>query len=384
MAVVETLAKGIIELGIDDIKLKDEVSGGTRVIADGLKQALNSTRLTADHMQKLYAITKNIAYLDTSRVKLQDQVTRKTKEQVQNVKQTVAETQKYAAIRRTLGLDGGGVMGKLRSYDPTEHIKTGMGIAGSVGGAVSGLAFAGAAAAGQTTLDTLTGSLKKLALAAGAHTQGAVLKLSQYIQRLGNAVENAPPGSFTVVGAGLTGAAIGGKVGGPVGAGIGAVGGILTGGWLEDQAQTQFYTQKLANKIGKDPKSIANAEAVAKRLGEQAKEINMGAPGGLQKIDQTIATRNMIRDAVAIAKGEAPGLKTAGLGMQGAFSGLGDLRQQAQLSVFAPGGELGAENRIKELELNQKVLNKEAVDELKGLRRDLKQAGVQAPANANP
>ncbi len=380
MAVVETLAKGVIELGIDDIKLKDEVRGGTRVIADGLKQALNSTRLTADHMQKLYAITKNIAYLDTSRVKLQDVVAKKTKEQVRDTKQAAAETQRYAQIRRTLGLDGGGVMGKLRSYDPTEHIKTGMGIAGSVGGAVSGLAFAGAAAAGQTTLDTLTGSLKKLALAAGAHTQGAVLKLSEYIQRLGNAVEKAPPGSVTVVGAGLTGAAIGGKVGGPIGAGIGAAGGILAGGWLENQSQTQFFTQKLANKIGSDPKSIANAEGAAKRMDEILKKMMVTD----HRFEGTLNTRDMIRNAIAIAKGEAPSMKTAGLGMPGSFSGLGDLRQQAQLSVFAPGGELGAENRIKELELNQKVLNKEAVDELKGLRRDLKQAGVQAPANANP
>jgi hypothetical protein len=49
--------------------------------------------------------------------------------------------------------------------------------------------------------------------------------------------------------------------------------------------------------------------------------------------------------------------KTAGLGSQGSYVGLADLRQQTQLAGFGPGGALGMDNDLKEFNLNLKALN---------------------------
>lgn len=390
--ITDTLAEGVIRLSLDDIKLRDEVQTSQKTISSGLSKALGITRLTAQETQKLYKITKDISYLDTSSVKMREA-------EVRTVQKLATETQKYASIRKQLGLDGKRDWGKTIRENAVPALMHGASIAGMVGASATGLTFAAAAAAGSTTLDTLTGSLKMLSLAAGAKTQESVLKVARVIQKMAKWADEAQPGTISGIAGGAAGAGIGAKigtmVGGPgAGTAIGAGLGLLSGGLAGQILGTKFksdYTEDLATRFARNPDLAGKALAAAARLDKQADKQKMGmAEWVFANDDPEKRTRDaakMLREAVtrgeAMRAADPDGFKRAGLGMGGTFSGLSDVRMQAQAAVFQPGGELGAANRAKELENNQKAMQP-LVDEVKGLRQDLKQNGVAAPLNANP
>lgn len=242
----------------------------------------------------------------------------------------------------------------------------GASVAGQVSGATAGLAFAGAAAAGQTTFDTLTGSLKMLALAAGSKAQPAIMKISEWIQKLAKIAENAPTGAIT----GIAGAAAGFKIAGLPGAIIGGIGGGMT----EAMASNDRQGRAMAIRA-KDNKEELN------KLWNEKTTLEGNKWRGWEENNRLIAVKKAIK--LLENKATLPDdMKTAGLGMPGSYSGLADLRQQAQMSVFTSGGALEAANKAKELENNQKAMQP-VVEEIKGLRQDFKQNGVMPPANAN-
>jgi hypothetical protein len=202
---------------------------------------------------------------------------------------------------------------------------------------------------------------------------------------------------WTLGGAGA-GAGIGAKIGTMIapgaGTAIGAGIGALSGGLLGQVLGTKFksdYTEDLATRFARNPELAGKALAQAAKLDKQADKQKMGmAEWVFANDDPEKRTRDaakMLRDAVtkaeAMRAADPDAFKRAGLGMGGTFSGLSDIRMQAQAAVFQPGGELGAANRAKELENNQKAMEP-LVNEVKGLRQDLKQNGVQVPLNANP
>lgn len=312
--------------------------------------------------------------------------------------------------RKQMGMDrtGGVSTGRLSSV--AGYAARGMSLASTVAATATALTFAAAAAAGTTTLDTLTGSIKMLSLAAGAKTQDGVLRISKWIQGLSKTVDKLNPmdmyaGGGLLAGAGIgyrfggfKGALIGGGIG--LGAGVaaggnsmaggalaggtlgaatlgvpGAIGGAAIGaliGYIRDTKFSGDYEKDLAYKMARDPEKAAlglSRAAVMEKQGDAA-----GA--------------DMLRNAVALSekmrKADPDAFKTAGLGMPGSFSALDDLRKQAQLSVFSPGGELGAANARRELENNQNAMNGPVVQELKGLRQDLKGQDNRPPANMNP
>lgn len=241
----------------------------------------------------------------------------------------------------------------------------GMRAAATIAASATALTFAGAAAAGSTTLDTLTGSLKKLSLAAGKQTQGPVLQISRLIQSLAESAKSAPAGSITMGAMGITGAIVGGKLAGPIGAMAGGAAGIMGGGFLEMMTQNQAFTNKLTEKIAKDPKGIEKAKAGMAALEKQRDELTdtvgdwMKSPILFTGLVETNAQkRGKINDAIAMIKDSIgkreEAFLTAGLPGGGGSVGLMEYRQEP---TTAGEGALGIANKIEELKLNLNAVN---------------------------
>jgi len=257
----------------------------------------------------------------------------------------VAEERRRSNPWRTVSYDSPNIAGGLGKFAAG---------VGAVGAGAAAMAFSGAAAAGSTTLDTLTGSLKMLSLAAGTKTQAPVLKLSALIQSLARATDKAPNGLIGGLGGAATGAAIGARFGGPLGSLIGGLGGGLAGGIGEKAVNDFADKRRMVEKLKGDPKYI---ETLLKEVNDLEKDWWSNIPFVGNNVE-IAKRRGAIRAFESKQKLQGDELKTAGIGMPGSYSGLADLRQQAQLGVFGAGGDLGAENTVRELKLNTEAVNK--------------------------
>jgi hypothetical protein len=235
--------------------------------------------------------------------------------------------------------------------------------AGFAGAAGVGLTFSAAAAAGSTTFNTLTGSLKMFSLAVGEKTQASVLSLSRRIQSFARVMDKTSSETFGTYGGAIAGAGIGGRIGGLpgalIGGGLGALGGTILG--------TKFkpdFEDDLAIRMLRDPKRMKIAEDQANMLERDNPELgfwerHFGDRRKAQGNQQNRDAAQMIRGALKKARDpnfqEDMGLMTAGLG-GGEFHALADLRMQAQRAVFDADGQLGRENQIREMNLNLKAI----------------------------
>ena len=360
----------------------------TGSIADGFVEIQLKTDQMAAEMRAVIAETGKTAKAaeDAFNKVANRGLKRVTEETIRQRREVVRLGDEY---RKRMGYDSTGGMSGGRVAKIASMANTARGVLGATVTASTALTFAAAAAAGSTTLDTLTGSIKMLSLAAGAKTQDGVLRISKWLQGLSHSVDKMNPmdlyaGAGLLTGAsigyrfgGVKGAVVGGGVG--LGAGLaaggnamaggaiaggmaggavlgvpGAIGGAAIGALIGAIKDTKFsgdYEKDLAIKMARDP------EKIGKALGKAAVMDKQGPEGK--------AAAEMLRNAVAKAevmrKADPESFKTAGLGFPGTFHGLADLRQQAQSAVFSSGGELGQANAVKELQNNQKVLERIAV-----------------------
>lgn len=402
----DVLGRAVIEIGVDELRLQDELGQAQKDMSSSFNETLKRTKITTSEMSKMAKITGTLQYLDVNRVKLADAQTRSTLKAAKAtqfhydvLKKLNAETfrTRFGSINDSPDPSGNRNVKALRKA--LGYAERGIGLAGGVASAGVGLTFAGAAAAGSTTLDTLTGSIKKLTLALGAKTQNDVLNLSKRIQEFGNSVASTSKTDLYAGGGLLTGAVLGYRYGGmkgvPIGAGLGlaaglgtsghpilggtmagaslgamafglpgAIGGGAVGAGYGALTSTKFkgdYTQDLATNLANNPDKIAKALTAAAKLDRQAQSQELGTLEWFFANDdpaaRTKGAAKMLRDAVAQAESirAGEGFKTSGLNMPASYAGLSDVRQQAQLALFSK-GPLEMANFVKELELNRKAL----------------------------
>lgn len=259
-----------------------------------------------------------------------------------------------------------------------------------IGAVTAGLTFGAAAAAGSTTLDTLTGSIRMLTLEVGSRAQPAIIGLSRWIQRAAKSAKDLPEGAVGggagallggavvgILGRALTGAFFGSRFGpaGLVGGAIlGGVGGMVAGSRTEKALARDERIEQMARAFVIGGEKVANAAHVG--VGQYFKRVKAGE---IKPTDENQRAIDEIQHA--LRRAEDPEFRkrkdeflTAGLDMPASFTDLADLRRQAQLAVFDKGGALGAANAIKELENNMNVFSGKQVDLLgmieKNTRKD--------------
>ena len=396
----DVLGRAVIEIGVDEMRLQDELAESQRHMSKALSASLQRVKMTANEQQKLFNLTRAQQRLDMDRVKLADAQVRSTVKLGQATKWHAEMVQKLtsngAAIKQFF-TDGPMGDTKMQRFEKllervSNATKTGFSIAGGVGAGAAGLTFAAAAAAGSTTLDTLTGSLKMLSLAAGAKLQNAVMGISKRLQSLAHSVDSTSKtnllagggllagaamgyklggfqgaalgagvglggglalGGHSVLGYGLAGASIGGMVGGMPGAMVGAAGGALFGTVATTKTRGE-YIEDIAVSFLKDKERAGRALGVAARLEKQAQGLSGDQRGS------TLNAAKWIREGLAKSEAmRAAGLdgqfKPAGLNLPASYVGLADVRQQAQMAAVSK-SPIEMENFIKELKNNTDAL----------------------------
>lgn len=363
----DVLGRAVIEVGVDEMRLQDELGQAQKDMSSSFNETLKRTKLTTSEMSKMAKITGTLQYLDVNRVKLADAQTRSTLKLATATQKHFDIAKKLSALTlkerqdtrggKTLSAtmpgfgdtgNNSGVMGKLEKL---------FSLGGGIFGAASGMTLGAAAAAGSTTLDTLTGSLQMLGLAAGAKTQDAVLSVSRLLQNMARAVDNAPRGVVGGSGGVLGGAAVGWAFGGLPGAVAGGIGGGVVGG----------ITEKATGDFADKRRMIGQIKANPEHVGKLLKEINeleanqpwysfIPFTGNTVEIAKR---RGAIRTFEAQNRGIAPKteepFKTAGLNMPASYAGLGDVRQQAQIAAVSK-GPLETENWQRDMLNNLKAI----------------------------
>lgn len=333
----DVLAKPVIELSLDDIKFRDTwekavqdsirfgkavesafkgvantgVAKATISMKDFYKATESSTDKAGKLLTRLRDINKMAKFRETPLPKAFD----------------------FAAMGNAAAAGTGNVIGK------------GIGLAG----AAAGLTFAGAAAGGSTTLDTLTGSFKMLALTIGEKVQPAILKFADWIQNISKKIERTP-GIGPGTGALAAGVATFGVTKNPFLAGGAA---IATGAGMA-AADLSEKREQAIERLRTDPNYLLQQ---IKKATLEEKET--GKP-------ETFI-RGMIREAEKRNregfKGDEAGLR-AGLGMPAKYTAFADIRQEAQLAGFDK-GQLEILNAIKEFHNNVKAMgNKQNTPEV--------------------
>ena len=74
----EPLARGVIEIGIDEMKLQDEVASGHTTLAKGFRETMQWAKLTQTEMQKIYKINNDLRSVEISRLKFAESHQRTT------------------------------------------------------------------------------------------------------------------------------------------------------------------------------------------------------------------------------------------------------------------------------------------------------------------
>jgi hypothetical protein len=376
----DVLGRAVIEVGVDDMRLQDELGQSQRTMSNSFAASLNRTKLTVGEMQKLSVLNRDLRSQDMSRVKLGEAQVRTTMKLASATKWHAEMAKKLASM--SLGERQKARGGTLASTMPGFGEKIGetgvasgimklLGIGGAALGGASAMTFAGAAAAGSTTLDTLTGSLKMLSLAAGQKTQAGVLKISEYIQRLARSANEAPSGTIGGLSGAATGGLIGLRFGGLLGAAGGAIAGGLGGGLIEKGANDFAEKRSMVAALKADP------DKTIKKLLNEINDLEKPWYSGIPFIGNSVEIgkrRGAIRTFEAKLGGQQEGgLKTAGLNIPASYSALGDVRQQAQIAATSK-GPLEMENFQKEMLLN-----------LKAIANNTAPAGTkQAAANVQP
>lgn len=349
----DVLGRAVIEVGVDEMRLQDELGQSQRTMSNSFAASLNRTKMTAGEMQKLSVLNRDLRSQDMSRVKLGEA-------QVRTTMKLASATKWHAEMVRKLTGEGGkretvkggvdDMRARLKSFweNRNEIARDGLSKVGQVAGVGGGMAFAAAMAAGSTTLDTLTGSLKMLSMAAGGKTQAGVLKISEYIQRLAKVVENAPSGTIGGVGGALAGF----KLGGVPGAIAGAAGGAL----FEANAAASLDARRMAIQSKNKPDEVS-------KLWNEKTRLEANKWRGFEDQQRLITINRSLK--MLEGKQSLPEMKTAGLNLPASYIGLADVRQQAQMAAVSK-GPLEMENFKKELELNRKALEMNTQEIKKG------------------
>lgn len=269
-------------------------------------------------------------------------------------------------------------------------------------GMVVGATYAAAAAAGSTTLDTFTGSIRMLTLEIGAGAQPAIMALSRWIQRMAKDAKNMPDGTVGGVAGGLAGSVLGGlglraivtmfsahpalRVAGLVGGAVlGGLGGAIGGSRAERALARDERIEQMARAFVTGGEDLANKAHV-----NIVRLFNRTAGR-----DPTPAEKKQIEAAEevghALKRSEDPEFRkrrneflTAGLDMPASFTDMADLRRQAQLAVFDKGGPLEAANAIRELELNLNAIGGRQVDILGKIEENTRKPEGERQAEVRP